>query len=143
MKTSQRGIDMIKVFEALRLNAYPDSGGVWTIGYGTTVVNGIKVKMGDVCTKEQSETYLKSDLLRFEIAISKVLKVPVSQNQFDAMVSLWYNTGGSRTITELINTNTKKETIAMWWKSHYITAKGKVLNGLIMRREKEAELFIA
>ena len=77
MKTSQSGISLIKGFEGKRLNAYNDGVGVWTIGFGTTrYPNGVRVKKGDTCTEAQAESYLENDLVKFENAINRLVKVP-------------------------------------------------------------------
>jgi lysozyme len=142
MKTSPEGELLTKGFEALRLHAYQNKGDKPTIGWGTTVYpNGIKVKLGDTCTVEQAEQYFQHDLLCFENEINKSLKVTLKQNQFDAMVDHWYNTGGSNTIMAMVNSKTDIDTICQWWCTHYITENGKVLSDLVMRREKEAKLF--
>ncbi len=94
MTTSRVGINLITSFEDLRLNAYDDGVGVWTIGFGTTVYpSGIKVKKGDVCTAEQAKAFFTYDLKRFENAVNGAVKVKLTQNQFDALVSLTYNIG--------------------------------------------------
>ncbi|OCY91085.1 lysozyme, partial [Acinetobacter pittii] len=92
--TSNAGLNLIKGFEGKRLNAYDDGVGVWTIGFGTIKYpNGVRVKKGDTCTEQQAETYLKNDLTKFEVAINKLVKVPLTQNQFDALASFTYNLG--------------------------------------------------
>ena len=88
MKTSQVGIELISSFEDLKLNAYDDGVGVWTIGIGTTVYpNGMKVKKGDKCTLDQAKEYFAHDLKRFESSVNNLVKVPLTQNQFDGLVS--------------------------------------------------------
>ena len=92
---STSGIDLICSIEGLKLKAYDDGGGVWTIGYGTTIYpNSIKVKRGDTCTIEQAKAYMAHDLKKFESAVNEVT-VDLNQNQFDALVSLAYNIGTS------------------------------------------------
>ena len=83
MRTSQNGINLIKRFEGCRLTSYKCPSGKWTIGYGHT--NG--VKQGQKITKIKAEEYLKNDLKAFENAVEKMVKVPLNQNQFDALVS--------------------------------------------------------
>ncbi len=80
MRTSQRGLILIKSFEGLRLQAYQDSAGVWTIGYGATrgVKSGMKI------SKEQAERMLLNDVQRFEPEVQRLVTVPLSQNQWDA-----------------------------------------------------------
>src|SRR5690606_41643907 len=85
MHISPSGIDLIRNFESLRLNAYDDGVGVWTIGYGTTKYpGGVRVKKGDVCTLDQAKAYMQHDLKKFEQTVNSTVKVPVNQNQFDA-----------------------------------------------------------
>src|SRR5690349_12958929 len=90
MKISKKGLDLIKSFEGLELKAYEDSVGVLTIGYGST---GSHVKQGMVITKEQAEELLKRDVSRFERGVNDLVKVPLTQNQFDALVSFSFNIG--------------------------------------------------
>ena len=141
MKTSEKGITLIKQFEGLRLKSYLCDGGLWTIGWGTTIMNGVKVKKGDIITIEQAEQFLKRDLQKFENIVNTRINVALNQNQFDALVSHTYNTGGSDTLFNLINSNAEKHKIKNWIETTYIEAQGKILNGLIIRRTKEAELF--
>ncbi len=84
MNISQKGIDLIKNFEGCRLNAYKCPAGVWTIGYGHT---GSEVKPGLKITQAEAEKILKSDLVVHCNNVSKLVKVPLNQNQFDALVS--------------------------------------------------------
>lgn len=142
--TSASGIDLICSFEGLRLNAYDDGVGVWTIGYGTTIINGVKVKKGDTCTEAQAKQYMASDLKKFEAAVNKV-QVPLNQNQFDALVSLAYNIGtsafASSTLLKKLNSGDYKGAAAQFdvWNK----AGGKVMKGLVNRRAKEKALFLA
>jgi len=145
MKTSNRGIELIKRFEGLRLKAYICSGGVDTIGYGTTILpNGIKVPKGSTCTKEQAEMFLKNDLEKFESGVRKLVTVPIKQNQFDALVCFAYNVGlgalGKSTLLKKININPNSEEIEsefMKWSF----AKHIQLEGLRLRRKAESELY--
>lgn len=145
MKTSQVGIDLITSFEDLRLDAYDDGVGVWTIGIGTTVYpNGVKVKKGDVCTKAEAVSFFQHDLRRFETAVNQAVNVVINQNQFDALVSLAYNIGeaafkGSTLVKQLNAANYKAaaDQFPQWNKGG-----GKVLKGLVRRRAAEAELFL-
>lgn len=94
MKTSNSGVASIKGFEGKRLVAYDDGVGVWTFGFGTTKYpNGVRVKRGDKCTEAQAEQYLRNDLITFENALNQLVKVPLNQNQFDALISFTYNLG--------------------------------------------------
>ncbi|WP_336021457.1 lysozyme, partial [Acinetobacter pittii] len=143
--TSDVGVDLITGFEGTRFKAYDDGVGVWTIGTGTTVYpNGVKVKKGDTCTAEQAKTYFKHDLAKFEKAVNESVTVPLTQNQFDALVSLTYNIGSgafkSSNLLKLLNKGDYQgaaDQLLRWNK-----AKGKVLNGLVRRREAERTLFL-
>ncbi|MGL6034947.1 MAG: lysozyme [Acinetobacter johnsonii] len=142
MKISTNGIDLICSFEGLRLKAYDDGVGVWTIGYGTTVINGTKVKKGDTCTVEQAKSYMAQDLKKFESAVNQV-KVPLNQNQYDALVSLAYNIGVSAFLnsTLLKKLNAKDYKGAAEQFDRWNRAGGKVMRGLTNRRAKERKLF--
>lgn len=135
MTTSQNGIDFIKKFEGCRLVAYKCPAGVWTIGYGHT--SG--VKQGQTITQDKAEEYLKSDLAKYEKAVNK-LKYDFNQNQFDALVSFAYNCGVGNLITLTNNSQRSIETISKMIVC-YNKAGGKVLKGLVRRREAEQKLF--
>lgn len=144
MKISNTGINLIRGFEDLRLKAYDDGVGVWTIGYGTTAINGVTVKKGDTCTAEQAKSYMAQDLKKFESAVNTAVKVQLNQNQFDALVSLTYNIGigafkGSTLLKQL---NAKDYKGAAEQFSRWNRGGGRVLNGLIKRRKIEMELFL-
>ena len=141
MKTSQKGIDLIKEFEGYSERVYMCAGGKYTIGYGHT--RGVEV--GDTCTREQAEKYLREDLQDAEEAVLALITVPLSQNQFDALVSLVYNIGSGHfydsTIRKVINLKISdieeyRKAWMMWVKS-----RGKVLKGLVRRREAEFKMF--
>jgi lysozyme len=94
MKTSANGIKAIKLSEGTKLKAYDDGGGVWTIATGTIQYpNGTPVKKGDVITQAQADQYLAFDLKRIEDDVNRLVKVPLTQNQFDALVSFTFNLG--------------------------------------------------
>ena len=145
MKTSQSGISLIKGFEGKRLNAYDDGVGVWTIGFGTIKYpNGVRVKKGDTCTEAQAESYLKNDLVKFENAINRLVKVPLNQNQFDALSSFTYNLGETNlsSSTLLKKLNAKDYAGAADQFLRWNKAGGKVMSGLTRRREAERNLFL-
>jgi len=143
MKLSNTGLSLIKSFEGVRLTAYKavQTEKYWTIGYGHY---GPDVKQNMKITQAQADAYLKSDVARFEKAVNENVKVPLNQNQFDALVSFTYNCGEGAlqrsTLLELLNQG-KYEAAAnqfdVWNKS-----SGKVLAGLVKRRAKEKELFL-
>lgn len=142
MKISQKGTDLIKSFEGLELKAYKDSVGVTTIGYGST---GSHVSMGMTITKEQAEQLLKKDLERFEKGVSDIVKVPLNQNQFDALVSFSFNLGlGSlKSSTLLKKLNFSDYIGASKEFERWNRAGGKVLAGLTRRRIAERDLFLS
>jgi GH24 family phage-related lysozyme (muramidase) len=141
MKISAAGIELLKQFEGCRLTAYQDSVGVWTIGFGTTA----GVKEGQTISQVKAEEYLRSDLAIFEKAVTESLKVPVNQNQFDALVSFTYNVGvsafRSSTLLNLINEKTDKKVVAAEF-SKWVKAGNQKLPGLVSRRKAESELFL-
>ena len=145
MKTSSNGTSLIKEFEGFMASAYLCPAKVWTIGIGTTVYpNGLKVKKGDKCTQEQALEYLQHDLKSFEKTVNDLVKVPLSQNQFDALVSLSYNIGSgafkNSTLLKKLNANDyagAADQFPRWNKGG-----GKVLKGLVRRRNAERALFL-
>lgn len=142
INTSEEGIVLIKEFEGLRLKAYQCSGSVWTIGWGTTIMNGIKVKSGDIIDEEMAENLFREDLKRYEDIVNSNIKIQINQNQFDALVLHTYNTGGSDTLFELINSGAGNRKIYHWFVNSYVTSKGILIPGLINRRKIEADLFL-
>lgn len=145
MKTSQKGINLILSFEGFSSKPYLDSAKIPTIGYGNTYYpGGKKVTMSDAAISRERGVELFSLVLpTYEKIINSKIKVPLTQNQFDALVSHTYNTGGSDTLFSLINKKADSDAIRKWFTEKYITAGGKVLNGLIRRRKAEADLFFS
>ncbi len=139
MHTSQKGLDLIKSFEGLRLSAYKCPAGVWTIGYGTTA----GVKPGQTITKERAEELLREDVKRFEDQVMRLVKVRLTQGQFDALVSFTYNLGaanlGNSTLLRLLNAGDYKGAAAQF--DRWTKAGGKELPGLVKRRAAERALF--
>jgi lysozyme len=145
MKTSQKGINLILSFEGFSSKPYLDSAGIPTIGYGNTYYpGGKKVTMKDpAITKEKGAELFATILPIYEKIVNNKIKVDLTQNQFDALVSHTYNTGGSDTLFALINKKASDADIKKWFTTKYITAGGKTLNGLIRRRKAEADLFFS
>lgn len=135
-----KNVQAIKDHEALRLTAYlPTKNDVWTIGYGHTK----GVKEGMVITEAQAEKFLREDIAWVEDVIDSTVKVPLTQNQRDALGSLIFNIGGTAfaNSTVLRKLNEKDysgaaDAFLMWCKQ-----KGVVLKGLVRRREQERKLF--
>jgi len=144
MTTSPIGVALVKEFEGCSLKAYLCPAKKPTIGYGNTFyANGSKVKIGDTITQEQADELLRQTLKGFESIVSKRIKAPLNQNQFDALVSHTFNTGGSNTLFKLINEKAGIDTIKNWWITRYIQADGKTLKGLVLRRNAEFNLYIS
>ena len=144
MKTSAAGRKLIEQREGVRLTAYLDSKGIWTIGVGHAATSGVEPipRRGMRITAEQADEIFAKDLERYEAAVSMV-KVPLTQNQFDALVSFTYNVGGvhlaDSTLLKMLNKGDyagASEQFGRWAK-----AGGKTLPGLVARRESEKELF--
>lgn len=139
MRTSRRGIELIKAHEGLRLNAYLCPAGVPTIGYGHT--HG--VKMGDRITADQAEKFLIGDLATAEREVNRY-GFELTQNQFDALVSFVFNVGAgnfrSSTVLKRLKANPNDPDIANQFK-RWVYGGGKVLPGLVRRRKEEAELY--
>ncbi|WKE11762.1 lysozyme [Enterobacter asburiae] len=146
MQTSDKGIAMIKQFEGCKLTAYQDSVGVWTIGYGwTQPVDGKPIRAGMTIKQETAERLLKTGLVSYESDVSRLVKVSLTQGQFDALVSFTYNLGArslsTSTLLRKLNAGDyagASDEFLRWNK-----AGGKVLNGLTRRREAERALFLS
>lgn len=149
MQTSNNGIALIKGFEGCRLTAYPDpgtGGKPWTIGYGWTFpVDGKPIKPGMTIDQATADRLLKTGLVSYENDVLKLVKVKLSQNQFDALVSFAYNVGSralsTSTLLKKLNAGDIKgaaDEFLRWNKS------GKeVLPGLTKRRKVERDVFLS
>lgn len=146
MQTSDKGIALIKQFEGCKLTAYQDSVGEWTIGYGwTQPVDGKPIRAGMTIKQETAERLLKTGLVSYEIDVSRLVKVSLTQGQFDALVSFTYNLGARSlsTSTLLRKLNAGDYAGAADEFLRWNKAGGKVLNGLTRRREAEHALFLS
>ena len=145
MTLNQASIDLIKEYEGLECTAYQDAVGVWTIGYGHTDAAGApSVIKGMTITEAKAEAMLARDLAQYEAAVDAAVKVSLSENERGALVSLCYNIGPNafRRSTALLRLNAGDYNGAAeamtWWNK----AGGKVLRGLVRRREAERALFL-
>lgn len=149
MKTSDAGVSLIKKHEGLRLQAYADPAHGWavpTIGYGHTSAAGAPmVTRGMSITAAEADAILRRDLGQFEQAIMDLVKVPLTQNQFDALVSFTFNLGAGnlRSSTLLKKLNAGDYVGAAFEFPKWNKAGGKVLPGLVKRRADESDLFIS
>ena len=139
MNISNEGISLIKKFEGCELEAYYDAVNVLTIAYGRTK----NVQAGDTCTQEQADAWLEEELHEYGGYVNDAVTVDLEQNQFDALVSWVFNLGPANlkasTMLKFLNAGDYHlipSQIKRWNK-----ASGKVLEGLIRRREAEALMF--
>lgn len=146
MKTSQAGIDLIKMFEGCKLNPYLCPAGYWTVGYGHVLGNGVTLAEADnrIFTQGEADVLLRTDLARFERGVQRLCSVPLTQSQFDALVSFSFNLGlgvlQRSTLRQKIN---RGDADAAKVILKYNTAGGRILKGLIRRRQAEYRLFTA
>lgn len=146
MKLSRRGLELIKRYEGLELCAYPDpgtGGDPWTIGYGTTRIDGKPVMPGMEITEQEAERCLAEDVAQFEKAVNRAATGLVNQNQFDALVSLAYNIGvGAFKRSTLLRKLKAGDTSAAAAEfERWVYAGGRVMSGLVQRRKEERGLF--
>lgn len=147
-KLSQKGLELIKQFEGLKLKPYLCPASIATIGYGNTYYpNGQKVKLTDpAITQEKAEELLKFLLVSYEKAVDSFCRDDISQGNFDALTSFAYNLGTNAlqksTLIKKVNANPKDVTIAdefLKWNK----ANGRVLVGLTKRRQAESNLYFS
>lgn len=139
MKISSEGIELIKKFEGCETTAYQDSVGVWTIGFGHTK----GVQEGQSCSMQDAETMLSEEMDEYEGYINSMVDVDLNQNEFDSLVAWVYNLGPTNlresTLLKILNAGDKDgipEQINRWNR-----AGGKILQGLVRRREAESLMF--
>ena len=147
MKISNNGLDLIKEFEGFSSTPYLCPAGIPTIGYGSTYYeDGTKVTLKDKAITEQRATELLEFIANktFSENINKVVKAPLNQNQFDALVSFAYNIGNKNfnwsTLLKKLNLSDYEGASSEFLR--WNQANGKILNGLVSRRQKEKELFL-
>lgn len=133
------GLDLVKSFESLRLHAYQDAVGVWTIGWGH--IEGVKADQ--TITEAQAEKFLLSDIAEAESAVERLITVQLNDNQFAALVSFTFNLGGGSlqisTLRKKLNAGDYASVpgqLALW-----VKGDGKTLPGLVKRRKAEADLW--
>lgn len=141
---NKAGLELVKEFEGLRLEAYLDPVGVWTIGYGHTSMAGPpEVKKGMKLTSKEAEDLLLRDLKKYEDAVDRLVKVDLNDNQHAALSSFTYNLGEGNlkksTLLKKLNDGDYSGASAEFPK--WNKAGGKILKGLTRRREAERALF--
>lgn len=145
MKLSKQGAGAIASFEACILEGYPDPGtnGVpWTIGVGHTDAAGPpKVRRGEIISMAQAFDIFRNDMVRFEKGVLAAVKAPLTQAQYDALVSFHFNTGAIKTGSVDDKLNKGDTAGALATLGAYVNAGGKRLNGLVTRRAAETQIF--
>jgi lysozyme len=141
---SARGLDLVKHFEGLYLNAYKDQAGVWTIGYGHT---GMTHKDGTVykgrtITESKASQLLDYDMNQSEEAVTALAKVPTNDDQFSALVSWHFNTGGPANATLWVKLNAGDYQGAADQLLRWNKVNGRAVRGLTRRRQSERNLFL-
>lgn len=143
MQLSYNGIKLLKELEGFRDEAYQDSAGVWTIGFGTTRIDDKPVEPGMKCSEQEAEQWLAHDVAWASTAVNQLVKQPLRQNMYDALVCFVYNIGrtafeGSSLLRYL---NQGRLVLASEEFTKWVYAGGKVNKGLLNRRIKEQKLF--
>lgn len=151
-EVSDIGIELIKHFESCKLQAYEDSVGIWTIGFGAiTYPNGKKVQKGDKITQQEADDLLLYHIIQKKLLVLGRINRDLQQQELDALVSFAYNAGtgyysGGRyyDYNIWVNVNNRLEGADMrrYWESLAVTAGGKKLAGLVRRRKAEAEMYL-
>ncbi|HGM6764213.1 TPA: lysozyme [Serratia marcescens] len=146
MNISKNGIELIKRFEGLELKAYQDSVGVWTIGYGwTQMVDGKKIAPGMRIDQATADRLLKCGVVQYEQGVNQLVKVRITQGQFDALVSFAYNLGlrslSTSTLLRKLNDGDKQGAADEF--GRWVNAGGKRLDGLVTRRAAERRMFLS
>ena len=144
MRMSAAGLATVKEFEGLRLKAYKCPAAVWTIGYGHTSAAGNPIVTPEfVITKDEAEEILERDMVQYEDGVKKLVKVEITQGQFDALVDFAYNAGvgalQKSTLLKKVNAEKFDEVPAEFMK--WTKGGGKELPGLVRRRRAEVKLW--
>jgi lysozyme len=140
-------LDTIQQFEGLKLKAYKDSVGIWTVGFGNifNLDTGNPIKEGDEITLETAERWLKIEVDNLQAKMRKVITVTLTDNQWTALTSLVYNIGFGAfkrsTLLRLLNAGASKEEVAKQF-LRWNKAGGKEIKGLTNRRQAEFNLFL-
>lgn len=147
MKTSVRGIELLKELEGFRSNVYFDSAGLPTIGYGTLIDSADEKKyLTSPITEQEAENLLMRDVARTENEIQYAIKTTLKQCQFDALVIFAYNIGTNRfrgsTLLKMVNKDRDDVLIRIQF-HRWIYAGGKTVEGLKNRRKREADLYFS
>lgn len=141
MQTSSTGVRLIKSFEGFSSHPYKCPAGIWTIGYGHTL--GVKEDSSFI-TERYASDILQDDLAKFESSVKRLIKIPIEQNEFDALVSFCFNLGGGSlqrsTLRQKLNRGDKEGAAKEFPKWCY--AGGRKIKGLLRRRIAEQNMFL-
>ncbi|MBC6111179.1 lysozyme [Pedobacter fastidiosus] len=145
MKLDKNGLEFIQNEEGLRLKAYKCPAGVWTIGWGNTYnLNNTPVKEGQVITKDEAVSLFENKIKLYESAVNKNVKVTLTQNAFNALVSFCYNVGmfafASSTLLKKVNSKASLPEIFIEFKK-WVHAGKVIIDVLVNRRKREIELY--
>lgn len=142
---TQKGLELIKQFEGFSSVIYKDSAGLPTIGYGHLIKENEKALFKSGITKSKAEELLKADVNTAERAVTRLITVPLNDNQFDALVSFTFNLGAASlqrsTLRAKVN-RAEHEQVSLEF-LRWVYAGGRKIPGLIRRRQAEAELYLA
>lgn len=154
MRISPEGILEIQTFEALELKPYRDNAGFLTIGYGhkitfleklkgTILINGVKTPWLHGITLEEAINLFKQDLIPTQVSINQMVKVPLTQPQFDALTSFTFNVGGGalEKSSLLMHLNLRKYSLIPSHMKLFINSNGQRNQGLVNRRDKEIAMW--
>jgi lysozyme len=145
MKTSNVGLQLIKHFEGIKLKPYRDCVGLWTVGCGHLIGDGHSLpdSWNRSFTIEECDALLAKDVRKFELGVARYINVPLTQNQFDALISFAFNLGlgtlQRSQVRQKINRGDKDGALKSWEK--YNKAGGKKVTGLDLRRKAEIKIF--
>ncbi len=145
MQVSKKGVDLIKLYEGRRLEAYQDIAGIWTVGYGHT---GPDVYPGQRITEKEAERLLRKDLASHTAPIVKSATRQMTQQQFDAFASLCFNIGapkflGSTAFRRFNLGDDAGAAVAItWWNKARVNNQLEIVEGLVRRRADEAEVYL-
>lgn len=144
MQLSYNGLEALKRSEGFKDTAYKDGGGVWTIGYGTTHIDGKPVEEGMTCTEAQATLWLQADVASASTCVNQSVKALMAQYQFDSLVNFTYNVGNdafrSSTLLRLLNARDYSGAADQFLRWRF--DNGKEVQGLKDRRVREQDMFL-
>jgi len=140
-RVTQEGLNLIMRFEGLRLEPYDDAAGLPTIGYGHLIRES--EEFGDQITEEEAEALLRGDMVVAERAVLRLIRVPLTDGQFDALTSFTFNLGSGAlqrsTLRRKVNREEHAEVLAEF--RRWVWAGGRKLKGLVRRRAAESMCY--